>query len=155
MPDAQRRARILAALNPALAAEWRDEVLAVGDAAGAQWLPDDLVDWLQRVASLPPGSTYATLRETLAADDPGQGEALDRETADDGVRGAALEQLTPEEARADFRGAIAQVQLRAIDREMTELPRLGLAPEALRERRIELEAAKASLRARRDAPASA
>lgn len=155
LPDAQRRARILAALTPALAAEWRDEVAALGDAAGAQWLPDELVDWLQRVAALPPGSTYATLRETIAADDPEQGEALDRETADDGVRGAALAQLTPEEARADFRGAIAQVQLRAIDRELSELPQQGFAPEALRERWIELEAAKASLKARRDAPASA
>jgi hypothetical protein len=138
-----------------LAAEWRDEIESLGEAAGAAWLPPELIEWLARVSALPRGSTYATLRETLAADDPAEADALDVDTADDGVSGAALSSLTPEEARADFRGALAQVQLRAIERELAELPRSGLGPEALRERWVELEAARADLRARRDAPPEA
>lgn len=153
-PDAQRRAWVLAALHPQLAAEWQQEHEQLGDAAGAQWLPTELVAWLERIATLPPSATYAGLRESLLPTEPQLAESLDRDASGEGS-GTALAALTLDEARAEFIGALAQVQLRAIDRALAELVSTPISLEAMREQSQLLNAQQRAVRSRRDAAAAA
>ena len=179
-PDARRRVRTLSALYPHLAAQWWREfgqhAPAVGgegagaegaasgragdtaaSAGGVEWLPADLLDWLRRLAALPDGITYAALRETLLQTEPERVEMLDRELAGEGGM-AAVAELSPQEARVDFEGAIAQVQIKAIKsalRALTGPSRTPQSPEALRERMAHLELQQRNIESRRDRIAAA
>jgi DNA primase len=55
LPDLPRRARLLLALHPAIAQ----------DAWPTDFLPEPVVDWIARLAALPPGASFAQLVESL------------------------------------------------------------------------------------------
>jgi DNA primase len=131
-PDLPRRARLLAALHPGLAQEAWDPA----------FLPQDLVRWLELVAALPPGASFALLVETLRHDDARVAVALEREAADDG---GLFSDLDLDEARREFTGALAQLRSRSVLAEIDRLVATGLADEGQRARYAELQALRKSL----------
>jgi len=131
-PDLQRRARLLAALHPALARDsWEPD-----------FLPAPLVDWLQRLARLPQGATFALLVETLRAESAEQASALEQDAADDG---GLMSDLALEDARKEFAGGLAQLRSRRIREEIDQLVAAGLTEPAQRVRYAELQALRKTL----------
>jgi DNA primase len=131
-PDLQRRARLLAALHPALAKESWD----------AQFLPQELVQWLDRLSALPAGASFALLVETLRHEDAALATGLERDAADDA---GLLSDLALDEARREFAGALTQLRSGLVLAEIDRLAASGLADEAQRARYAELQALRKSL----------
>ncbi len=131
LPDLQRRARLLLALHPAVAR----------DAWPTDFLPLAIVDWLARVAALPPGATFEALLVSLRGEAPELAEVLSAEAAQD--RGL-LAELGLEEARREFAGALNQLRVQQIRDEVDQLAAAGLEGEAQRLRYAELLALRKS-----------
>jgi len=132
LPDLPRRARLLLALHPAIAQ----------DAWPTDFLPEPVVDWIARLAALPPGASFAQLVESLRESDPELSAALQAEAAQD--RGL-LAELEPEQARREFEGALARMRDLRIKEEVDRLAEGGLADEAQRVRYAELQALRKAL----------
>ena len=171
-PDAQRRVRALAALYPQMAAQWwqahapqqpgavrateaaeaPDTGAAVDapDASPLRWLPAELAEWLRRVARLPPGATYAVLRETLGRQEPRPPELSDAEF-DRSVAVLADAELTEQQAWHEFEEAIAKVQLRMVQQAVKDaLAARGQPPEAWQDRYRRLEQVQRAIQAQLD-----
>ena len=132
LPDLPRRARLLLALHPAIA----------HDAWPTDFLPEPVVDWIARLAALPPEASFAQLVESLRESDPELSAALQSEAAQD--RGL-LAELEPEQARREFEGALARMRDLRIKEEVDRLAEGGLVDEAQRARYAELQALRKSL----------
>ncbi len=120
-PDLESRVHLLAALHPALAATVADHEL----------LPEGLARWLDALAELPPGSAFASVCETLRG---GHGELIDRLQAEALADRTGLSDMSPEEARAEFDGALAQLRDRRVRAELSALVAQGLDSPQARER---------------------
>jgi hypothetical protein len=112
---------LLAALHPALAATVADHEL----------LPEGLARWLDALAELPPGSAFASVCETLRGS---HGELIDRLQAEALADRTGLSDMSPEEARAEFDGALAQLRDRRVRAELSALVEQGLDSPQARER---------------------
>jgi DNA primase len=132
LPDLARRARLLAALHPALAQEPWD----------TEFLPPAVVDWLVRLASLPAGASFALLIESLRVQEPESAAALEREAAAD--RGLMAD-LALDEARKEFAGALTQMRSQRIRDETLRLVQQGLVDDAQRARYAQLQALRRGL----------
>ncbi len=107
-PDLARRVRLLTALHPALAAEPLD----------AEFLPDDLAAWFDRLRSLPAGTSFAALCEAVREEYPKVVAQLQRDTAEGtGV----VAEMRLEDARAEFQGALGQLRTRRVNDEIKRL----------------------------------
>jgi DNA primase len=132
LPDLPRRARLLVSLHPGLAREdWPTD-----------FVPEAVVDWLDRVAALPDGASFAQLVESLRGDAPDLAVALEAEAAQD--RGL-LADLGADEARREFEGALNRMRDQGLREEVDRLARSGLGDEAQRARYAELLALRKSL----------
>jgi DNA primase len=130
LPDLQRRVRLLSALHPALAHE----------AFVADFLPPDLLDWLAQLRELPSGASFAALCEGLRDQQPDVVTLLQRDAA---VGRAVVIDMTFEDARSEFAGALDQLRDKAIKVEIEALIAQGTLSEddlkrlrALQSRRI-------------------
>ena len=132
LPDLPRRARLLLALHPAIAQ----------DAWPTDFLPEPVVDWIARLAALPPGASFAQLVESLRESAPELSAALQSEAAQD--RGL-LAELEPEQARREFEGALARMRDLRIKEEVDRLAEGGLVDEGQRARYAELQALRKAL----------
>ncbi|MFO0234745.1 MAG: hypothetical protein ACK51M_17185, partial [Burkholderiales bacterium] len=132
LPDLPRRARLLLSLHPVLAREpWPTE-----------FVPEAVVDWLGRVATLPDGASFAQLVESLRGDAPELAATLEAEAAQD--RGL-LAELGVDEARREFEGALARMREQRLREEVDRLAQGGLGDDAPRARYAELQALRKSL----------
>ncbi len=117
-PDLDARAHLLAALHPGLAARVGDHDL----------LPDGLARWLDALAELPPGSTFATVCETLRSENPERVAQLEAAAVADRQQ---LAEMSFDEARVEFEGALAQLRERRLKARLEALVAQGLdTPEA-------------------------
>ena len=119
-PDLDRRAHLLAALHPGLAAQISDHSL----------LPEGLARWLDALAELPAGSSFASVCETLRG--AHQTLVTELEEAAIGDRNE-LAEMSFDEARAEFEGALAQLRDRRIKVQMDALAAQGLDAPGARE----------------------
>jgi hypothetical protein len=127
-----RRARLLVALHPALAKEaWEPE-----------FLPAGLVEWLQRLAQLPAGASFALLVETLRAEEPELAAALEQDAAEDA---GLMSDLALDDARNEFAGGLGQLRSRLILEEIDRLVAGGLSDAAHRARYAELQTLRKNL----------
>ncbi len=132
LPDLQRRARLLLALHPALAAEeWPTE-----------FLPPAVTGWMKRLALLPSGASFAGLLESLRQSEPEMAAALQEQVTRD--RGL-LADLSPDDARSEFEGALVQLRSQGLREAVDELVRAGLQDEASRERYAQLQEMRRAL----------
>jgi DNA primase len=132
LPDLQRRARLLLALHPFLAAQsWSDDLL-----------PEPIIVWKARLAGLPAGASFAALIESIRDADPQLATALEAEAAAD--RGL-LSDLDPAEARREFEGALNQLRLQGIREEIDRLAAGGLQSDADRERYADMQLMRKTL----------
>lgn len=132
LPDLQRRARLLLALHPFLAAEsWSDDLL-----------PEPIIVWKARLATLPAGASFAALIESIREAAPGLAAALETEAAAD--RGL-LSDLDPAEARREFEGALNQLRLQGVREEIDRLAAGGLQSGVDRERYADLQLMRKAL----------
>jgi DNA primase len=120
-PAIARRARLLSALHPALAFDEID----------TEFLPEGLVDWLALLRHQPAGSSLAVICESLRGEHPQLVASLERDAAADR---ALVAEMSLEEARAEFHGAIAQLRSRRLREELGALAAGGLADPAALER---------------------
>ena len=132
LPDLQRRARLLLALHPILAQEsWSTDLL-----------PEPIIDWAARLATLPSGASFAAVIESVREADPPLAAALEAEAAAD--RGL-LSDLDPAEARREFEGALNQLRLQKVREEIDRLAAGGLQSEADRDRYADLQSMRKAL----------
>jgi hypothetical protein len=132
LPDLQRRARLLLALHPFLAQEsWSNDLL-----------PEPIIDWTARLATLPSGASFGAVIESIREADPPLAAALEAEAAAD--RGL-LSDLDPAEARREFEGALNQLRLQRVREEIDRLAAGGLQSEADRERYADLQSMRKAL----------
>ncbi len=124
-PDLVRRVRLLSALHPAL-------VRAPVDRG---FLPGDLVAWFDLLSAQPEGASLVVLCEALRDRHPDLVARLERDAADDR---SLVAEMTLEEARAEFDGAIAQLRDRRLREAMDALAAGGFAGDGARERYQEL-----------------
>jgi DNA primase len=120
-PALSRRVRLLSALHPALAADELDP----------QFLPAEVREWLDLLRELPAGSSFAGLCEALRSAQPETVTTLERDAAADR---SMVADMTFEEARAEFDGALAQLRDRNIRTELDEIVARGLTTNEDRER---------------------
>ena len=132
LPDLQRRARLLLALHPFLAQErWSNDLL-----------PEPIIDWTARLATLPSGASFGAVIESIREADPPLAAALEAEAAAD--RGL-LSDLDPAEARREFEGALNQLRLQRVREEIDRLAAGGLQSDADRERYADLQSMRKAL----------
>jgi len=132
LPDLQRRARLLLALHPFLAQEsWSSDLL-----------PEPIIVWTARLATLPSGASFAAVIESIREADPPLAAALEAEAAAD--RGL-LSDLDPAEARREFEGALNQLRLQRVREDIDRLAAGGLQSEADRERYADLQSMRKAL----------
>ena len=124
-PDMVRRVRLLSALHPALAFESGDEAL----------LPPDIVQWVALLRAQPEGSSLAVICESLKPAHPEVVAALERDAAGDR---SMVAEMSFDEARAEFEGALAQLRDRSIREQLDALVATGMRSEADRARYQEL-----------------
>jgi DNA primase len=125
LPDLARRVRLLSALHPALAFEAPDPAL----------LPPDIVGWLELLRAQPEGSSLAVICESLKATHPEVVAALERDAAADR---SMIAEMTFDEARAEFDGALAQLRDRSIREQLDALVAQGIRSDLERARYQEL-----------------
>ena len=99
-----------------------------------------LIEWVGRVAALPPGSTAGNVVESLREADPESGRAFERALASDA---AALADLTAAEAAAELSAAVGQLRDRHVRRQIDELAKAGIRTDEDRERYQALMAMRA------------
>jgi hypothetical protein len=132
LPDLQRRARLLLALHPFLAHEaWSNDLL-----------PESIIDWKDRLATLPSGASFAALIESIREPDPQLAAALEAEAAAD--RGL-LSDLDPAEVKREFEGALNQLRLQRVRDEIDRLAAGGLQSDADRARYADLQSMRKAL----------
>jgi DNA primase len=132
LPDLQRRARLLLALHPFLAHEaWSNDLL-----------PESIIDWKDRLATLPSGASFAALIESIREPDPQLAAALEAEVAAD--RGL-LSDLDPAEVKREFEGALNQMRLQRVREEIDRLAAGGLQSDADRARYADLQSMRKAL----------
>ena len=119
-PDLDRRAHLLAALHPGLAAQVEDLEL----------LPEGLTRWLQVLAGLPAGSSFASVCETLRSEHSELVGALEAAAIADRNE---LAEMSFDEAREEFEGALGQLRARQIRARMDGLIAQGLDTPQARE----------------------
>jgi hypothetical protein len=124
-PDLVQRVRLLAALHPALAADPLD----------ARFVPREVLAWLDLLRRQPAGSSLAVICESLRESHPELVSALLRDAAADR---SMIADMTLEEARAEFAGAIGQLRDRSIREALAEVVARGLSDPADRARYQEL-----------------
>ena len=122
--DLVARVRLLCALHPALAHEQADDA----------FLPAELVQWLAWLRSQPAGSSLAAICEALRTGDPARAVELERDAAADRTLTA---EMTFDEAREEFAGALSQLRDRAVRERIEELAQGGLATEHERAQYLE------------------
>jgi hypothetical protein len=120
-----RRLRLLAALHPALAAEPVD----------AQFVPREVLAWLDLLRRQPAGSSLAVICESLRESHPEMVAALLRDVAADR---SMVAEMNLEEARAEFAGALGQLRDRSIREELGAIVARGLVEAEDRARYQEL-----------------
>jgi DNA primase len=125
LPDLARRVRLLSALHPALAFEAPDTAL----------LPPDIVGWLELLRAQPEGSSLAVICESLKAAHPEVVAALERDAAADR---SMIAEMSFDEARAEFDGALAQLRDRSIREQLDALVAQGIRSDLERARYQEL-----------------
>jgi DNA primase len=132
LPDLQRRARLLLALHPFLAQEsWSNDLL-----------PESIIVWKDRLATLPSGASFAALIESIREPDAQLAAALEAEAAAD--RGL-MSDLDPSEARRELEGALNQLRLQRVREEIDRLAAGGLLSEADRKRYADLQSMRKAL----------
>jgi hypothetical protein len=132
LPDLQRRARLLLALHPFLAHEaWSNDLL-----------PESIIDWKDRLATLPSGASFAALIESIREPDPQLAATLEAEAAAD--RGL-LSDLDPAEVKREFEGALNQLRLQRVREEIDRLAAGGLQSDADRARYADLQSMRKAL----------
>ena len=132
LPDLQRRARLLLALHPFLAQEsWPSDLL-----------PEPIIVWTARLATLPSGASFAAVIESIREADPPLAAALEAEAAADR---ALLSDLDPAEARREFEGALNQLRLQRVREEIDRLAAGGLLSQADRDRYADLQSMRKAL----------
>lgn len=114
--DLVARARLLCALHPALAHEPVD---------GAT-VPPELLSWIEWLRGQPAGSSLAAICEALRAEDPARAAELERDAAADRTLTA---EMTFDEARDEFAGALRQLRDRVVRERIEALVQGGLATE--------------------------
>ncbi len=124
-PDLAARVRLLCALHPALAVQPVDE----------EFLPPQLVQWIGWLRAQPAGSSLAAICEALRVDDPARAADLERDAAADRMLSA---EMSFDEARDEYDGALAQLRERAVRERIDALAQGGLASEHERARYLEL-----------------
>ena len=124
-PDLVRRVRLLAALHPALAAEPPDPA----------FLPREVLAWLDLLRRQPAGSSLAVICESLRGSHPQMVEALLRDAAADR---SMVADMSLEEARAEFEGALGQLRDRSIREELDAIVARGMHDDEDRTRYQEL-----------------
>ena len=132
LPDLPRRARLLLALHPGLARE----------AWSTDFLPEAVLDWIGRLAALPPGTGFAQLVDVLEQAEPDLAAALKADAARD--RGL-LAGLETEQARREFEGALIRMRDLRLKAEVDRLAEQGLVDETQRARYAELQALRKAL----------
>jgi DNA primase len=125
-PDLVRRVRLLSALHPALAFE---------EVADPYLLPPDVVGWLALLGAQPAGSSLAVICESLKAEHPEVVAALERDAAADR---SMVAEMSFDEARAEFEGALAQLRDRSIREQLDALVAAGMRSDSDRARYHEL-----------------
>jgi len=124
-PALARRVRLLSALHPALARDPYD----------AAFLPREIVDWLALLHAQPAGSSLAVICESLRADHPELVTALERDAAADR---SMVAEMSLEEARAEFQGALSQLRDRTMRDELDAIVAGGMRTDEERARYQEL-----------------
>jgi len=112
-PELSRRVRLLSALHPALAVETPDP----------EFLPQEIVDWLGLLRGRPAGSSFAAICESLRAEHPELAARLEGDAAADR---SMVAEMSLEEARAEFDGALAQLRDRRIREELDAIVAGGM-----------------------------
>ena len=120
-PELSRRARLLSALHPTLAVETPDP----------EFLPQEIVDWLGLLREQPAGSSFAAICESLRAQHP---EVVARLESDAAADRSMVAEMSLEEARAEFEGALAQLRDRRIREELDAIVAGGMRSEQDRAR---------------------
>jgi len=120
-PELARRLRLLSALHPALALEAPDP----------EFVPAEVLEWLAWLRAQPAGSSLAAICESLRAEQPELIAGLQRDAAADR---SMVAEMSLEEARAEFEGALAQLRARRIREELDAIVAGGLRTEADRTR---------------------
>ena len=129
-PSLPRRIRLLSALHPALAIE----------PPAAEFLPAEVLDWLALVREQPAGSAFAVICEGLREQMPDLIAGLERDAAADR---SMVAEMSLDEARAEFDGALAQLRDRSIRDELDAIVARGMQTEADRARYQQLLALRA------------
>ncbi len=125
-PDLEARARLLLALHPPLAASID---------AGQAWLPSGLANWIRAIASLPTGSTFASVCESLRSSDATEVARLERVG---GADAAGLAELSADEASMELDGALGQLRSRWARQQIDQLVAAGITSDEARARYGEL-----------------
>jgi len=120
-PELARRLRLLSALHPALALESPEP----------DFVPAEVLEWLAWLRAQPAGSSLAAICESLRAEQPELVARLERDAAADR---SMVAEMSLEEARAEFEGALAQLRARRIREELDAIVAGGLRTEADRAR---------------------
>jgi DNA primase len=129
-PDLEARLRLLVALHPGLASA----------VERGEWLSPELIEWVDRIAALPAGSTAGNVLESLREADPESVRAFERALASDA---AALADLSAAEAAAELSAAVGQLRDRHLRRQIDELAKAGIRTDEDRERYQALMALRA------------
>ena len=120
-PELVRRVRLLSALHPALAV----------DAFDPDFVPRELLGWLERLRDQPAGSSLAVICESLRGELPEIVAQLQRDASADRT---LVAEMTLEEARAEFAGALDQLRDRSIREELDALVARGFSGDGDRAR---------------------
>jgi DNA primase len=120
-PDLARRVRLLSALHPALALDDFDP----------SFVPSDLMAWIASLRAQPPGSSLASICESLRDSQP---EVVAQLQRDAGADRTMVAEMTLEEARAEFAGALEQLRARSIREELDAIVARGVSDDADRAR---------------------
>ncbi len=119
-PDLDHRAHLLAALHPGVAAR-------VGDHS---FLPEGLARWLDALAELPAGSSFASVCETLRGEHQALVSSLEAAAVTDRHQ---LAEMAFDDALLEFEGALSQLRDRRVRAELQALVDQGLETPAARE----------------------
>ncbi|HEY5635087.1 MAG TPA: hypothetical protein VIT02_15135, partial [Burkholderiaceae bacterium] len=97
-------------------------------------VPPELLRWIEWLRGQPAGSSLAAICEALRAEDPARAAELERDAAADRTLTA---EMTFDEARDEFSGALRQLRDRVVKERIEALVRGGLATEHERAQYLE------------------
>jgi DNA primase len=133
--SATQHAQQILAQHPALAAGVDAQLLP--------WLSTELQAWVERVAALPAGASFASLMESLENSDPAQARALI------GRLDALDSELSIEEAGRELHGALTSLAEQAVRREIDAIVDRRFTEAQDRARYEELNILRRTIQARR------